>query len=1071
MLRNPRPIGWLLVISLSVVLCGCSREAKKNRHLQRAQEQLKTGDYDRAEIGFLNALQLDPTNAVAIRNLGVMCYEQGRIPRAVVLLQKAKAMDTNDAYVRLHLGLALFGGGGANEARQEALFVLDRQPTNQQAMVLLVNSSVTTNTFWNTVQRLQDLQRTGGNTINYHLGMGLIQVRTNDAKAAEESFKRAIALDSQSSLAHQGLAGAYLLANNRQMAEAEFKTSAELAPPRSPQRMRYAEFKAAMGDVAAAREMLQAMQKETPDFLPAPLRLAQMAFAENDYKECGRLVTAVLGRDQYNLDAIILSGNLNLALNEPVKAVADFKWALELFPGSPQLHYLLAMASLRNNQLTDALNNLNQAVTRQPDYVDANLLLSELNIRRGEAGAAIPRLTTLISKRPDLARAHLLLADAYRIEGDLDAALKVYQNLSQTYSTNAELPLLTGLVQRQQGKNADARKSFEQSLQLSPGYWPAISQLTGLDITEKSFDAAYARLQKEMDKNPSLSQPYHLKAQVDMAQTNFGPAETALLKALDLNPDFEEARLFLAQVYVAAKKEKEALDRFQEVVARNSNDLTARFQIAQIQSASGDKAAAIQTYEKMLTINSNSVPVLNNLSWLYTEDQKDLNRGVELARRARTLAPASPQTADTLGWALYHRGEYSQALPLIQEATDKLPQEPEVLFHLGMTQYMLGQEEAARTRLRAAVQMSRETPWRAEANEHLEILSINAANADASATAQLEKKLSTRPGDPVVLSRLAAIYERNNAIPKAITATEQLLKATPDRVPARIKLAQMYLSVSNNASALEMARKARDLAPFDADIAHTLGRVAYSAGDHAWASLLLNDAVQKKPNDEVLFDYALAAYSIGRVSDAQTAMQRALSGQQAMTRTEQGKTFLRMNALATNSAAAQAAAAEVQNVLGKEPGNVPALMARAAILEAKGDYAPARDEYEKILKLMPRFTPATRQLALLYHDNLNDSQKAQALSLKALEAFPNDAQIKRVLGALAYERKDYGRAVQLLADSAREIKTNATLLYHLGISQYQTGNGRQGKETLTVALNMAPTSPLAAEAKRLTGEK
>jgi len=109
--------------------------------------------------------------------------------------------------------------------------------------------------------------------------------------------------------------------------------------------------------------------------------------------------------------------------------------------------------------------------------------------------------------------------------------------------------------------------------------------------------------------------------------------------------------------------------------------------------------AAINAYEKVRALNSDSSAVLNNLAYLYSERLNDNDKAYQMADKARQLAPHDPATADTLGWIVYKRGDYARALALETESAAKLGGLPEVQLHLGLAQYMSGNESAARTAL------------------------------------------------------------------------------------------------------------------------------------------------------------------------------------------------------------------------------------------------------------------------------------------------------------------------------------------------------------------------------------
>ena len=1075
-MHNPRVIRCLAALCAAVFLAnlaaGCSPSARKDRQLERAQKHFDAGRYDVAEIEYMNVLRLEPTNYAAIRDLGIMSYHQGRLPRALEFLNRAKLLDTNDIKARLHLGLAGLALGGYEEARQEAEFILDRQPTNGMAMLLFVDSSAKTNGSTAARQRLAALEAMAGNIPEFHVALGSLALRDRNLDAAEASFERAVALGPKSSLAHGAMANLYALRNDRPKAKSAFKTASDLAPARSAHRIRYANFEAAAGDTNAALQVLEEISKEAPDYLPALLRQAEFALAARELQKCERLLSSVLQRDAVSLNAMQLRTELRVAQGDLPKALTELEQCIKVYPRLPQLHYRKAVICLANDDLPGAVTGLNRALALQPDFPEASMLLAQINIRKGDVDSAIKSLTAVLQNRQALVPAQLLLATAYRARGNLDGALNIYLGMTRTLTNSAQPFLLAGLVQRQQSKNADARRSFERALELSSESLAPLEQLVDLDLEEKRFDAARGRVQRVIEHHPNAPQPFLLLAKVHLSQTNRAEAEVALLKAVELAPNFQAAQQLLAHVYVVSGRYEQALEGLQEVVSQNTNDIGSWFQIAQIQSSVSNHAAAKQTYETILRINPRFRPALNNLAWLYAEHLGDLDRAFDLANKARTSYPDDPHTADTLGWICHQRGDYARALGLIQQSADKLPDQPEVLFHLGMTHYMLGEEASARLTLQNALQLDHQAAWRAQADERLQALAFDPAAADAQSVRQLEKWLEERPGEPPLLVRMAAIREREGSWDKAATAYEASLKANPNLVSSLVPLAQIYSAKLNNSQeALKLARRARSLSPEDPLIAHTLGVLAYKAADHTWAFNLLSDSARKLPNDlEVQYDFAWAAYSVGQESNAVMVMRQVLEAGPSVPRYQAAKTFLEMNALSSSPDEAVKFAAQVKELIGQQPDYVPALMANGIILEQKGDFASASDAYNRVLERTPLFSPANKRLAVLYFDRLRDPDKAYNHALKARDAFPEDPAVARVLGILEYKRGRFDRASQLLTEASAKTKEDGDVLYHLGMAQFKLKRGAESKATLTRALAMAPDSSLATEAKKILAE-
>src|SRR5207237_9043974 len=125
------------------------------------------------------------------------------------------------------------------------------------------------------------------------------------------------------------------------------------------------------------------------------------------------------------------------------------------------------------------------------------------------------------------------------------------------------------------------------------------------------------------------------------------------------------------------------------------------------------------------------------------------------------------------------------------------------------------------------------------------------------------------PNEVVAQMRLGEAYEKQDASEKAAMAFEQALKLNPKLVAAAAKLAQLYAGpLQNKEKALAYAKKARELAPADPQIASLAGKVAYESGSFTWAYSLLQEAARQRQNDPALLrDLAWTAYSMGKVNE------------------------------------------------------------------------------------------------------------------------------------------------------------------------------------------------------------
>jgi tetratricopeptide (TPR) repeat protein len=907
-----------------------------------------------------------------------------------------------------------------------------------------------------------------GDRAALEVALGNLALREQDLAAATNAFNLALKLDSKFAAANAAVGALAWARGDVKSAAAYFQAAADVSPVRSPRRLQNARFKAQTGDLPGARAALAEILKTAPDYMPASLLLAEIAFSEKKYDECAGLLGDVQKLDPGNYDAMQFQARLDEAQAKSGLAVTDMERMVRSYGKVPSVQFQMGMAFMADHQPTKAAASFEQALKLNPDFAEATLRLAEIQIQTGNAEAAIAILDPLRHKHPDLVAAQLMLADAYRMRNRVNEALALYQAVETKYPTNAEVALLHASALFQIKDVAGARKAYERVLQLVPGYLPAIEALMDLSLAEKNFDAATELINREIQKDPKRVPLRLVAANNLLAQGKRDQAEAALQQALEIEPTNQPAALSLAQAYAGGGQFDKAQARLNAVLAVNATNISAYMLLAQIQTSTSNFQAAAEAYEKLLKIDPQYSPALNNLAYLYAENLNNLDRAYELAQHARQLLPANPATADTLGWITFKRGSYEAALELLKESADKMKPIPDVQFHLGMAAYMMGDEATARAALQRAWQGTN-FPGRAECQVCLSVLDLSPATADAAARALLQQRVAQKGGDPVALQRLARIYQREGNPDQAIAAYESLHQALPKNVDALVNLARLE-AAKDLPKAYELAKAASKLAPDDPQVPPTLGHLAFQSGDYALADSVLQHALQSQPNNAaLLFNFAQAAYAVGKVAETQTALQKAVGLNLPTAEAAQARRMSDLIALAANPAQAAAAAARLADILKTEPDDVPALMARAAASESTADRAAAEQACEKALARYPKFVPAQQQLARLYAAD-GKLERASALAQQAHDALPDDATSAKMLGAILVQRGEYTRALTLLKQGAFKLTADPEVEYYLGSAQFHLNHRTESKASLQSALALKLSGPLAESARQMLAE-
>lgn len=880
-----------LALSMFAALAGhgCSKEvpATKDQILSRAQAAFAGDRFFEAEKSYREVLQLAPEDALALRQLGTLYLEQGQMIQAYPLLKKINDLQPDDPELQLKLGEAALAVRQLEEARDLAQRVLEKRAGDETALLLLVDTALTTDEINETRALIEGLREKDQDRANYHLALGVLDLKQNNDNRAENGFRAALKLAPKSGAVYSALGRLYLTRNDLSAAENAMKTAAELSPLRSPLQLRYLEFILSRGELAEAKALLERINTKFPDYLPARVYLMKIACSERIDENCATRVQDILARDPTNFDAEFHDSILDLVKGDTSRAILQLEHLNEVYRDKPKLLYQLAVAYLASvghagpvdarDAIDKAASRLTEAIKLDPHYSEAVLMYAELQVRSGNATAVIDLLQQLIKEQPQIANGHYLLAAAYRAVHEDGQALTVFQQMASLFPKDPRPPLGAGEILIAQKRATEGRNELEKSIAISPEYLPATEAIVNLDIAEKKYDAAKERVQRLIEKNGTQALLWGLRGKIYLAQNDMSHAEADLLKAINLDPKLEPAYLLLADVYETSNRQDQAIAKLSEFI-ENSKSVPALLRLAKLYEMTKNFRAARETYEKLIAQSADHAEALNNLALIDYEQFGQLNTAYDLAQRARELAPNDPHVADTLGWILFKKGEYRNALPLLKESAAAMPDVLEHQFHLGMTHYMLGQEEEARTVLQRAIG-SGNFPGKDEARQRIAVLAIDRNTNSAAARLQLTNVLQRWPNDPAALMRLAQLQIREGESDQAVKTLEKIVSDDPYHGPALRQLAFIYAERSvDDQKAYELIQRARESYPDDASIAKTLGILSYRRQLFPRSAELLQDAARTLQDDpELLYYLGAARLQLKQWDECKAALERALN--------------------------------------------------------------------------------------------------------------------------------------------------------------------------------------------------
>lgn len=1061
-------VGALLLAAFA----GCSKQSALERHMKRGNEYFEQEKYEESTIEYLNALRIDGTNSVAILNSGFAHYRRGEPVRALPFLIAAKEQDPANIQVRLYLGRIFRAGSELEASRAEAAEILKLEPDNLLALALLADSSTAVEEVRDALSRLKEKEEQFAERAPYHLAVGHLLLRQQKKELAGESFDRAGALEPDNPAVLEALGNFYALIGDLDRAETYLSSAAEKGSTGSSPQIRYARFKYAMGLHDEAKAILEQILQDKPDSVQAWQLWGELALLDGAFDDCKEAVDRILEIHEENYEGHQLHARLLLLKGETSKSVEVFEKLNERYPYSPAVSKQLAIAYLKDGKIAEARDALDKTLSLDPLDAAAQIQRARLDLNFLDPDSAIERLTNLLEEYPENAQAMILLVRAYLSleDPDHDSAIETCRSLAEVLPDKHSGPYLLGRLFLRLSRLEEAQAAFQESLEIAPNFLPALSGLSAVEVKLGVADLATARVLEAIGKRSGQRGLHYLLGTLYADQGKDVEAEAAFRKEIEIEPRRVGSYLALARLLFENDRIELALKEVEEVLEVNPDLQSALMMAGMFYEQLQQNDAALELYDRILELNPNFVGAANNAAYLYGQKEGQLDRAFELAKLARKLEPEDPSIADTLGWIAYKRGDYVWALTLIQEATDSFREHPEILYHLASTHLALGDEEATVKALTAALEHADDDwPKTGQVRLLMEILALPIEEVSQKDAPLLERILAEDPENPAAWVRRVVLHEKAGQMDQAEEICARLLDNNADFLWPLLRMIRYEEDRSHDLSALlELAQQARRLAPDNPEVAHVAGWLAFRAGDFDWAFGLLRQSGDALPeNAEIQYHYSLAAFTQGQIDRAQeiadVAYRITTSSSIPAIAGEYGRL---LQAIQSGNADPEVVRL-AESVSESDHRYTAAQIVLALNLEADGRMDEAVNVYESIFKKAPRIAQAAREAARLYLRYLDDDQRAYELALKARELLPEDPEVSFVLGKVAYGRKEFDWAGQLLEETVALRPDDAEALYLLGFCRAGQDDMTRSRELLGKALKLDPNSDHAAEAKEV----
>jgi len=743
----------LLLVALALLASGCSSpEAQKQRHFDQGNKYSAEKRDDFAVIEYANAVRIDPKFGEARLKLAETLERMGNAQAAFPeFVRAADALPANRD-LQLKATQLLMLAGRYDDAKARAAALVKKNPNDVEALLLSANAMAGLKDPAGATKEVEEALKVAPEDSRAFLSLGGIQMRSGAFKEAEQSYRRAIALkpssveghlalanflfssghyadaeqelkqsvalDSNNVIANRMLAALYMGTNRRAEAEQPLKVVADVTKVPAA-RFQLADYYVAVGRPEDAKKLLTGLAENRVTFARAEGMLASIDYRSGRTKDAHARLDKLLARAPKEPSALLLRAQWLTSEHKVDEAVDAAKAAVTADPQSAMAQYALGVAySLRGN-IQDAIAAYNDALRLNPRFESARIQLSRVNLIKGDNLGALRYAQEATQASPRSVDARIALVRSQLALNDLESAQKEVAELLRLFPNVPDVHVVSGTLQALRNNNAAARAAYTHALNLSPQHLDAFGGLIAIDLKEKHFDEAVRRLESELSKRPNSVELLILAGAVYGQAGQQKNAEQALLRLVSLDPTSMTGYGMLARLYVKEQRLDEARKQFEVLAKHEPRAAGPRTMIGVILEAQGRREEAKKAYEATVADLQTAPVAANNLAFMYAEDGKNLDTALQLASTAKKLLPESSEVDDTLGWVYYKKDLASLAIPPLEDSLKRRPNDPSVLYHLGMTYAKFGNKAKSREVLERALKLDLKPAYAASARQTL----------------------------------------------------------------------------------------------------------------------------------------------------------------------------------------------------------------------------------------------------------------------------------------------------------------------------------------------------------------
>lgn len=548
-----------------------------------------------------------------------------------------------------------------------------------------------------------------------------------------------------------------------------------------------------------------------------------------------------------------------------LKAIEEYKKAIQLDPQSSSLYIELANAYLRHRRVRDAIQEAENAVKVNPDSLEAHKLLGSIyfQIIKSEEPQRSPASSDYLKKaiqeyliitRLDSSDTNSLitLGLLYRYDGQAEKATETVKKVLELAPSN-EMGLTTlAQIYSEQGNPQEAINVFKRALEINPDSPRILAELAFAYEQAKDYKNSIQTYRKAIEADEDSLELSKRLAEVLLEDNQDVEAEKAFLKILEADPDEGRAYFRLGQIYRSRKDFEKALNNFNKASSILVGSFEVSFHIATLYEELGKFEKAEERFQQLLKLTekpsgSYSASEIQNRSIFLThagyiaQQLEKYPQAIAYFTDLKTLNPENALKAESYIVDVYRTAkQFDKALSIAESAVKANPKDKD--FNV-LYQDLLS-----------------------ESGESVEALK------------NLQEMLSGTDDDLKVYTAMVQIYQRGKKFKEAEKTLFMGEKYFKNKEAFHFMLGAIYERQKEFDKAEATFRKILEMNPSHAQSLNYLGYMLADRGVQLQESVeLIKRALEIDPNNGAYLDsLGWAYFKLNRLEEAETYLKKAL---------------------------------------------------------------------------------------------------------------------------------------------------------------------------------------------------